>query len=123
MILRLNPLRQRYFWGCSEFPACRGSIDAYPDGLPRNIAPHKEDVAGHILRLKDRAIEFLDEERAAGRMDYDTEMVLWAMVLDADNLLALGRARATMRGEPILLNVERVAKIRREIAAKGIVPL
>lgn len=34
MVLRTNRRTKERFWGCSDFPDCRGSRDVGPDGKP-----------------------------------------------------------------------------------------
>ncbi len=42
MVLRKSPKYKSPFWGCSAFPACRGTHGAHPDGRPLGIPANKE---------------------------------------------------------------------------------
>ncbi len=53
MVLRQSRFKypdgtRRRFWGCSEFPRCRGSHGAHPDGRPLGVPLSARDKAFRI---------------------------------------------------------------------------
>jgi ssDNA-binding Zn-finger/Zn-ribbon topoisomerase 1 len=49
MVLRQSPKYPAPFWGCTQFPECRGTHGAHPDGRPLGIPANRE--------TKDKRIE------------------------------------------------------------------
>lgn len=48
MELRKSSRYKSPFWGCSRFPACRGTHGAHPNGVPLGIPANKETKQARI---------------------------------------------------------------------------
>jgi ssDNA-binding Zn-finger/Zn-ribbon topoisomerase 1 len=48
MVLRKSPKYKSPFWGCSNYPECRGAHGAHPDGRPLGKPANKETKQARI---------------------------------------------------------------------------
>lgn len=48
MELRKSPKYKSPFWGCTQFPKCRGTHGAHPDGRPLGIPANRETKDARI---------------------------------------------------------------------------